>query len=700
MCKTPETSEAACPSGGGPPEARTPRSHVIALALGIAGFTAVFTTLAVLRYRSFCAYDFTDLAGINQVIWRTVHAPSRPFFQTVTEQYFMGHIQPILLLLCIPYAIAPHVTTLFFLAALAAGLGAWPVYLLAKHMLSPRAGLVWAFAYLLYSPLHNVVLTDFRPVVFAIPTLLALLYAFERERFGWFCLWCVATLCVQESLGLWILFMGPYALWRRRSWKWAALPVVLGGAWFAVCTRLIMPLTFNNVIYPFGGYLYLWIGNESPGVLVRKILTNPFCYARLALSPSRSLLLFKSFWPLCFFSFAAPIAMIVPAATWFQLLMVHHSAIHATRIHWLAPLLPTFFFAAILGARRLAGEFERRGWAARRKALLAAPLVACALSNFGPNDLAQQSGVRPIDRPDLAYVTNLYDPAPYRMEPEGRVAWRALATIPADASVSASGDLMPALSHRMLVQEFGFELGYTNGRTRSDLDADYLAIHARSETFGAGIYNWPGIVRLRERVLRILDSGGWEPVFAEGNFLVLRRVDRADPARVAAAEAHVREAWSDAAAMRSPGGRMDLARTAYEAGRLDEAVTHYEAAAAMSPQDPFPRRKAGQILMQLGRPREALRWLIEAADRAPLCMATHLTLADTLAALRQHEAAEANYRAAIRLLPTDPQPYFGLGMVRLAQGDRSGAARAFRRALRLDPTFKEARAMLERCRER
>ncbi len=691
MCATPDRPDAAEPAA----PRRIPRAHVAALAAGVAVYTLVFSGLAARRYRSFYAYEYTDLAGANQMMWRTVHAPGRPFFQTVTEQYFMGHFQPLLALLCLPYAAAPRPETLFFFIALAAALGALPVYALARRLLSPGAGIAWAFAYLLYSPLHNVTLTDFRPVVLAVPALLALLYEFERGRLRRFLFWCAVTLSVQESLGLWIAFMGPYALWRRRNWKWAAAPAALGVGWFVLCTRLIMPWTFRDVIYPFGGYLYLWIGNESAGALVRQMLFNPLCYARLALSPSRVLLLFKTFWPVAFLPAAAPAALVVPAATWFQLLMLHHSAIHANHIHWLAPIIPVVFYAAVLAAARVE-RLLPRGRRLGRAALTALPLAACAASNFGPNVLAQQSGVRPIYRPDLAYVSNLYDPVLYREDAEDRLAWRAVSLIPADAAVTASADLMPALSGRRVLYEFDFKLEYLDGRTRDELDVDYVAIHARSEAFGAGVYAWRGVVNVRRRALRLLSAGCWEPVFAEGRFLVLRRVRRADPAAVARAERVVRENWSDARALQTPGGCMDLARAAYEEGEVETAVRRYRRAAALSPRDPYPRRKAGQILLDLGRVQEAVHWLREAAARAPLCMRTHLDLADALLTARRVDEAAREYETAAALLPTDSAPYYGLGLARLAQDRRDDALRAFRRALRLNPSCGPARRMLER----
>ena len=685
-----------------PPGPPATRRETAWLALGIATYTGVFTVLAVLRYRSLFAYEWGDLAGINHLMWSTTHG--RPFFQSVTEQYFMGHFQPILALLAVPYWIAPNIATLLFFGALAPALGAVPVFLLARRALGPRAGLIWAWAYLLYSPLHNVTLTDFRPVVLAIPLLLAALYAFERERFGWFVGWCVGVVLCQENLGLCVALLAGYAVCRRRPWKWAVTPLVLGVAWFALCTRVLMPMFFRDVAYPFGGYLYLWIGNQPASALVRKILHNPYQYAMLLAAPSRLLLLLKCFWPLCFLPLAAPLILLVPAASWFQLLAVHHSAIHAVRVHWLAAMIPTFFFAAILGARRAQRWLEYLQWAPRtasavRRLIVIAPLAACAVSNVTPNLLHQQSGVRPIHRPDLAYARNLFDPAFYRCDEEDRTAWRAMATVPADASVSASGDLLPALSHRARVIEFGFTLQYLSGRERDDLDADYIVLHARCESHGASVYAWPGIRRLRDRVRRMMRTGMWEPVFMEGSFLVLRRVREgsANHSQVEAALRHLDQYWSDEAAARHPGGLSDLARSAYEDGDVAAAVSSYQAMARMSPHDPYPCRKAGEILWQMGRRDESLPYFEMANRRAPLCLATCMAFGRMLAAARQPRLAERQFERAIRLLPTDAEPYAALGMICFGQKRLDRAERLLRRAIRLDPGFTAARKLHERC---
>ena len=451
--------------------------------------------------------------------------------------------------------------------------------------------------------------------------------------------------------------------------------------------------------YPFGTYLHVWIGDYGLGELVRKLLCNPWQYARLAVSPSRMDWHVKVFWPLCFTPFAAPMVMAVPAATWFQLLMIHHSVLQPIRIHWLAPMVPTIFAAGIMGTKRLSDLLERHNRHSLSRGLAIAPAVACALSVVTPSSLVQNSSARPTHNPEVAYITSAYSPALFHMSAEDEAAWRAIAAVPAAASVAASGDLMAPLSGRKTLYEYNFDLPYRDGHIRDYLDADYLAIHARCESDGAGIYAWPGIMHLRTQMLGLLASGRWDPVFVEGNSLVMRQVRQgeANAGRVDAAQRHVRDAWSDERVAQRPGARMDLGRAAYEKGDLETAAAHYVAAARLSPHDGYPCRKAGQALWQLGRLGEAVQYFGMAVERAPFCYDARLTLADALRNLKQFDVAESEYRQAIALLPTEAAPYVNLGALYLACGRKREARRELRRALRLDPTFAEAKRLLGRC---
>jgi tetratricopeptide (TPR) repeat protein len=57
---------------------------------------------------------------------------------------------------------------------------------------------------------------------------------------------------------------------------------------------------------------------------------------------------------------------------------------------------------------------------------------------------------------------------------------------------------------------------------------------------------------------------------------------------------------------------------------------------------------------------------------------------------RDYESADAHYRRASELAPTDPVPHFNLGVLFEDQGRQGDAIRAYRETLRLDPDFADA----------
>ncbi len=75
--------------------------------------------------------------------------------------------------------------------ALAAG--AWPVYRLARHRLSPLSAAAAGVAYLLNPFTQNLSLFEFHFIAFAVPLLLFAAAAYQRQRFGEFAAWCLAA---------------------------------------------------------------------------------------------------------------------------------------------------------------------------------------------------------------------------------------------------------------------------------------------------------------------------------------------------------------------------------------------------------------------------------------------------------------------------------------------------------------------------
>ena len=96
----------------------------------IALYLAVYTTLAILRHRSFHSFGF-DLALFDQVFWNTVNG--RPFESSISladprlHSYLGDHFSPVYGLLSPIYAAYPHPETLIVIQSFFVTLAPLPV---------------------------------------------------------------------------------------------------------------------------------------------------------------------------------------------------------------------------------------------------------------------------------------------------------------------------------------------------------------------------------------------------------------------------------------------------------------------------------------------------------------------------------------------------------------------------------------------
>ena len=104
------------------------------------------------------------------------------------------------------------------------------------------------------------------------------------------------------------------------------------------------------------------------------------------------------------------------------------------------------------------------------------------------------------------------------MDGEDKIAWSFISMVPKNASVSATGDLLPALSDRANLKElFWDHYDY--------LDADYILLHDKYLGFGCAMYCKMGEEEI-QRINEIKRSNHWLIVRKEKNFILFKRKQR------------------------------------------------------------------------------------------------------------------------------------------------------------------------------
>lgn len=500
----------------------------IILCILIILYTLVFTYLSLLRYRSFFSYEWEEEAGRNQIAWNTAHG--RLFYQTIERNnsrdgIFRDHFEPIFLLIALFYLIVPHITTIYFLRSLIFALGALPIYWLAKETTKTQyIALIFSLTYLLYSPLHYLNLSVFKPINLSVTFLLCAFYFFQKNKFGKFLIFSILTLSCNELLSFTILVFGIYALIRRKSMKWIIVPLVLGVVYYFVAFNMIMQRV---------SYLNHLVFDEGPGGgggiigVIKYVLFNPVDTYRQIHFDYKVSYLSKIFKPLLFFSFLSPAILLIAVAPILQVLLYLYRLGNQSA-HWISNIIPFAIIAALYGYIKICKfiySLKKVNPSVKRlisDLVLFSIFISSLISNFTPNIIAEPNNDYINDRRFLE-VDNIFDKKLYTMDESDKVAWEMIRQIPPNASVSASGDLLTPLSHRHILREYPDDL-------TDYLDVDYILVHTKIIYNGAGHYNWfsqddhENKEILLDKIRQLLDSKRWILIANKQDFFLLKRI--------------------------------------------------------------------------------------------------------------------------------------------------------------------------------
>ncbi len=463
--------------------------HEVRIAVGLAlVWTALYATLAALRHLTWNSTAF-DLSVFDQVYWNTTQGrlleSSLDRGSCTPGSFFGGHFSPLHVALLPLYALVPRAETLVVLQAIAVGLGAWPVYVLARDRLRPGAErLVWVASYLLLAPLSWLVLFDFHEIPFAIPFLGWALVFVARGRPWRAVLTLVASFLVKEELPLVALGFAALLLLQRR-WRPG---LVLGSAslaWFVLAVKVVIP-AFAGGDYRYTSF-YASLGNDELEI-VRTVLTDPGRTLGVLANDGRMKLRYLAaiFGPGLGLTVASGPFAVLTIPTLAYSLLSDYSHQYSVQTHYPATLVPLAVGTGLLGMGRLRGRLRD----------LATPgvLVASLALAFLYGDVP---------------LGPKFDPSRFAQEARYSAISGALAAIPPHARVSATDFVAAQVAHRRFLREYSYQ--NTCG------DAEYVILDiADPQTFARDRARFD-----RER--DALRSIGYEEIAGGDGLSVLRR---------------------------------------------------------------------------------------------------------------------------------------------------------------------------------
>jgi uncharacterized membrane protein len=449
-------------------------------------YIVMLSVYSLFRYWTFIAQAY-DLGNMDQAVWNTLHGRFFVFTNRGWDYYgpptrLAIHVEPILLPLSLLYLIHSSPETLLVFQSLALGLGAIPVFMLARHWMPrwPLVGVLLVLTYLLSPALLGENLFDFHPVTLATPLLISAVLAMVKRRYGWFLLAGLLAAMCKEDVGISVAMLCIYiAFWQRHRW-FGLISAALFAGWSVFSFLVIIPHFLDS---PQVGNVYLdrYAGlGSTPGQVILHLITQPWLIFATIITVDKlryilGLLLTGGLLGLLF----APAAILPGLPELAINVLSDKPAQYSGVYHYNAVMVAFLLVSAILGTAKVARHFEqdRDGWATlsrseRMRVLLkqrffpwrwmplwfwwvalkigqgwawvvrrVSPRVGMALVCLfllcfaGSNLVAAASQLNPFI-PDLNTGAR-----------EERIN-RLLAMIPPDASVSASDTLNPHLSER------------------------------------------------------------------------------------------------------------------------------------------------------------------------------------------------------------------------------------------------------------
>lgn len=318
----------------------------IILSVLIFGYVFYFCLISVIKFNAYDFYDF-DLAAHALSMWNITHGS---IFNSILGIPFLGnHLNLILFLLAPVYFIFQHPFTLLFIQTLLLGLGAVPIYLLAKRVLNEKWALVLAFAYLFYPALAYTNLFEFHPPALAVFFILFAIYFYELGCFYRFLLFSLLAMACQENIPLAIIMFGFLSILRRKGLKWIIVPILLGLVYFV--SGLLLMGDFNNNTVQFVS-LYQWMGSSVLDILVN-LLKHPVFFIKVLFRKECLLYLVQIFLPVMFIPLFNPLLLLPALPFFFQHMLSARPSDISIHYHYAAEIIPFIFMSLIYGVKFL-----------------------------------------------------------------------------------------------------------------------------------------------------------------------------------------------------------------------------------------------------------------------------------------------------------------------------------------------------------
>ncbi len=377
-----------------------------------------------------------DVGLMDQTIWRMSQGLAP--FSTIKGVNIFGDHSFYYCLFFVPlYALYPTIHWLYFAQSFFLGLSAIPLFLFArKQGCGNFISLSLVTGLLLYPALQNMNLENFHPESISVFFASCMLYFISKKRGRIAFLCAIFTVLAKEDVGLHVAGIGAILALTKNQRSLGLSLVALGGFWYLMCTRILMPyaqgieVTSTNqpLIYSY------WFNDFRRNIFNLSYYLNTFSDERI-LRYALDLL-----GPTAFLALLAPKILIFALPAFMINCLTGNDYIVSVGWHYNYGTIAPIFFASAAGSANLIRRISTFGPRLRSSsvAIIAVVVVSCSiLFNL-------HSATLSLSRicPTLANAFRRQTKTEYLTRQQ------AFSLVPAQAMVSATHSLVPHLTHR------------------------------------------------------------------------------------------------------------------------------------------------------------------------------------------------------------------------------------------------------------
>lgn len=313
-------------------------------------FTIAAALVAVNRYWQFEVFYY-DFGIFDSAIWQ-VSRFQPPVIEHLViggKWIFADHFSPGMFLLSPLYWLTDSQEIMLIAQAVAAGISAYVVYLIAKKVIKKTVpALAVLISYCLFVGLQNALITDIHEVVFMLVPLTLTLYAMvtKKQKQMWF--WFALILMFKESAFLLGMGLGMFLWWiRKDQWKSALIMFGISIAWGAVVTQYIIPY-FSGTDYAYKPDFY------------RELWKNVWSMVDHPLKRETQ---FRSLWSFGFLPVISPATWPLIGQDWVVRFVPQNTGGRWTMgMHYSAQLAPLLAVGMAYGLKLVIALNEKRAW--------------------------------------------------------------------------------------------------------------------------------------------------------------------------------------------------------------------------------------------------------------------------------------------------------------------------------------------------